>query len=92
MPREEEDAASLRVRGTRAVLAVELDAGEHPHEAGYLKLDISKVRGRLQWNPALRLEDALNLVTDWAVEYKKGADARELTLKQLEHYQKATQI
>lgn len=70
----------------------QIDKGEHPHEAGYLKLDISKVRSRLQWNPALRLEDALDLVTDWAVQYKNGADARELTLKQIEHYQKATQI
>jgi len=70
----------------------QLDADEHPHEAGYLKLDISKARSQLFWNPALRLEDALNLIIDWARRYKKGADARELTLEQIEYYQQITRI
>jgi CDP-glucose 4,6-dehydratase len=31
--------------------AWQVDAGEHPHEAAYLKLDISKARSRLNWHP-----------------------------------------
>lgn len=70
----------------------QLGGGEHPHEAGCLKLDILKARSRLHWSPALRLESALNLVTDWAKRHKRGADARQLTLEQIERYQQATQI
>ena len=40
--------------------------GEHPHEATYLKLDISKARHLLNWHPALRLEQALELIVDHA--------------------------
>lgn len=64
-----------------------VDAGEHPHEAHYLKLDISKARGRLDWHPTLRLNDALNLIVDWAKQRQSGVDVRELTLAQIAAYQ-----
>lgn len=70
----------------------EVDAGEHPHEAGYLKLDISKARSRLHWSPILRLDDALSLIVDWAQQRKTGADARGLTQGQIKSYQQTTQI
>lgn len=70
----------------------QLDAGEHPHEAGYLKLDISKARSRLYWRPALSLEDALNLIIDWSRQCKAGTDVRGLTLDQIKAYQQTTQI
>jgi len=70
----------------------EVDAGEHPHEAGYLKLDISKARSRLHWSPILRLEEALSLIVDWAQQRKTGADARGLTQGQIKSYQQTTQI
>ena len=63
------------------------DAGEHPHEAHYLKLDISKARSRLNWHPALRLTDALALIVDWSRLRLAGADMREHTLRQLRGYQ-----
>jgi CDP-glucose 4,6-dehydratase len=66
------------------------DAGEHPHEAHYLKLDISKARSRLDWHPALRLPDALQLIIDWAQARRAGADMRALTLAQIHHYQQLT--
>jgi CDP-glucose 4,6-dehydratase len=68
----------------------QLDAGEHPHEATYLKLDISKVRSRLGWHPALRLRDALELITDWSKQRQAGVDIRALTLNQIQTYQTAT--
>lgn len=68
----------------------EVDAGEHPHEAGYLKLDISKARSRLHWSPILRLEEALSLIVDWAQQRKTGADARGLTQGQIKSYQQTT--
>lgn len=63
------------------------DAGAHPHEATYLKLDISKARKRLDWHPTLRLEDALKLIIDWSRQRQSGADIRTLTLAQINTYQ-----
>lgn len=64
-----------------------VDDGVHPHEAGYLKLDVSKARSRLNWHPMLPLREALKLVVDWAKRCEAGADARELTLEQIKSYQ-----
>ncbi len=65
-------------------------AGEQPHEATYLKLDISKARSRLDWHPALRLNDALELTLDWARQRQAGASIRKLTLSQINAYQQLT--
>ena len=63
------------------------DPGPHPHEAHYLKLDSSKSRSQLRWEPRLDLQTALA----WTVEWYKGvtddADARTLCLKQIESYE-----
>jgi CDP-glucose 4,6-dehydratase len=68
----------------------QVDTGEHPHEAHYLKLDISKARSRLDWHPALRLKDALALIIDWSKQRAAGANMRQLTLDQLQAYQAQT--
>lgn len=68
------------------------DTDEHPHEAHYLKLDISKARARLGWQPALRLYDALRLIVDWTQQRRAGADMREVTLRQIRDYQKRVKI
>jgi CDP-glucose 4,6-dehydratase len=65
----------------------QVDTGEHPHEAHYLKLDICKARTRLDWHPALRLKDALALIIDWSKQRAAGANMRQLTLSQLQAYQ-----
>jgi CDP-glucose 4,6-dehydratase len=67
-----------------------IDTGEHPHEATYLKLDISKARSRLDWHPALRLNEALKLIVDWSKQRQSGADIRALTLAQIQAYQTLT--
>lgn len=65
-------------------------AGEHPHEASYLKLDISKARSRLNWYPVLRLPEALNLVVDWTKQRIEGKDVKKTTLEQIQQYQSIT--
>ncbi len=65
----------------------QVDAGEHPHEANYLKLDISKAGQRLNWQPVLRLDNALDLIVDWARHQRAGADMRTITLAQIAAYQ-----
>ena len=67
-----------------------VDTGEHVHEAHYLKLDISKARSRLDWRPALRVEDALKLIIEWSRQCQAGADMRALTLAQIQTYQTLT--
>ncbi|ABE45904.1 CDP-glucose 4,6-dehydratase [Polaromonas sp. JS666] len=69
----------------------QIDNGEHPHEANYLKLDISKARSRLDWHPTLRLNDALALIIEWSKQRQAGADIRELTLAQIHSYQTLTE-
>jgi CDP-glucose 4,6-dehydratase len=65
----------------------EVDVGQHPHEAHFLKLDISKAAQRLQWHPAMRLDEALRLTVDWACGRLAGANLRELTCAQIQTYQ-----
>ena len=66
------------------------DAGDHPHEASYLKLDISKARARLGWQPKLRLEEALKLIVEWTQSRSDGANVRTLSLGQIKAYQTLT--
>ena len=68
----------------------QIDLGVHPHEAHYLKLDISKARSRLGWQPALRLQDALELIIEWSKQRAIGANMRQVTLSQLHNYQVLT--
>lgn len=63
-----------------------LAEGDHPHEANFLKLDISKAAHRLKWHPILRLPQALGMVVDWAKAHQQGKDTRELTLAQINDY------
>jgi CDP-glucose 4,6-dehydratase len=63
------------------------DSGQHPHEAHYLKLDISKARSRLNWHPAMRLESALELIVAWSRQRLAGVDVRKTTLNQIQTYQ-----
>jgi CDP-glucose 4,6-dehydratase len=72
--------------GADAVWHDEAEPGA-PHEANYLKLDISKARARLGWQPALRLAPALQLIVDWSRQRQAGANLRDLTLAQIRTYQ-----
>jgi len=65
-----------------------LDDGDKPHEAHYLKLDCSKSRGRLGWQPKWCLNEALEKIVDWQKCYQQGADMRTVTLDQIEVYWK----
>ena len=61
--------------------------GDHPHEASYLKLDISKVRQRLHWAPRWSLQTALSRITSWHQAWLSGADMRAFSLQQIDQYQ-----
>ena len=67
----------------------ETDNCQHPHEAGYLKLDCSKARNRLGWTPCWDLTTALEKVVDWYKVYQYDRQKiREKTTKQITDYMK----
>jgi CDP-glucose 4,6-dehydratase len=67
------------------------ETAEHPHEAGYLKLDISKARSRLHWHPKLPLASALDLIVGWSAQRRGGGDMRSATHRQIESYYRNSQ-
>jgi CDP-glucose 4,6-dehydratase len=60
--------------------------GEQPHEAVLLRLDCSKARAELGWEPRLRLGEALRRVVEWHRHVANGGDAREISLAQVADY------
>ena len=66
----------------------QIDASPQPHEAAYLKLDCSRARTLLGWQPMLRLPDALAWIVEWFQQWQAGADMQQFTLQQIDAYQK----
>jgi CDP-glucose 4,6-dehydratase len=64
-----------------------VDANPHPHEAHYLKLDNSKARARLRWEPRWPLERALAETIDWVRQWTQHADMRAVCLGQIAEYE-----
>lgn len=62
------------------------DVGAQPHEAHLLKLDCSKARARLNWQPRWSLAEALVRIVAWQLAQQQGQDLRALTLAQIAAY------
>ena len=67
----------------------EQDIGFKPHEANYLKLDISKAKKGLNWQPRWNLASALELITSWHKAYLANADMKKVCLSQIQQYSSA---
>lgn len=65
----------------------QIDGAGHPHEANYLNLDISKAGHRLNWQPAMKLDQALDLIVHWTRARSAGDDLLALTQGQISAYQ-----
>lgn len=63
------------------------DAAAHPHEAHYLKLDVSRAKACLGWQPVLPLDPALDWAVAWYRAFQAGNDLRRKTLTQIEQYE-----
>jgi len=63
-----------------------LDGDEHPHEATFLKLDCSKARNRLGWQPRWNLERALDEIVAWYKAAARQEDMRAVTLEQIDQF------
>lgn len=59
---------------------------EGPHEANFLKLDCSKIKGVLGWKPRWNLSEAIEKVVEWSKAWHKGDEITVLMDKQIEEY------
>ncbi|MEQ7919552.1 CDP-glucose 4,6-dehydratase [Xanthomonas sp. WHRI 1810A] len=56
------------------------------HEAGLLRLDSTRARQRLDWQPRWSLEQCLKHTLDWHLAWKDGQDMHDFTQGQLALY------
>lgn len=65
-----------------------VDEGNHPHEAAYLKLDCSKAKMKLGWQPRWNLETAIEKIVEWTNQYRLKQNMLDVCTKQLYLYSK----
>jgi CDP-glucose 4,6-dehydratase len=78
-----ERLAALWPGGIDVTGTTELEA---PAEAAVLKLDSSRARARLGWQPGWGLEDGLRAVVEWYAAHGAAGDMREVTLGQIREF------
>jgi CDP-glucose 4,6-dehydratase len=64
----------------------EVDNETHPHEAYHLKLDCSKARAKLKWQPKWNLEEALVKIIEWVHAYQEKKDILKACFNQIQEY------
>ena len=57
-----------------------------PHEAGFLKLDCTKIKEKLGWRPVWNIDRAMKELVEWYGVYASGRDICEVTRRQIETY------
>ena len=62
------------------------DSAPGVHEAHFLRLDASKARVEIGWQPILGIEVALEWTMAWYSAWKRSADMRKETLSQIALY------
>ena len=63
-----------------------VDQGDHPHEAGLLRLDCSKARQRLGWTPLCSVYKALAMVVEWTRSWNENGNVRETCIRQIKKF------
>jgi CDP-glucose 4,6-dehydratase len=65
----------------------DIDKNIHPHEATNLKLNIEKVKRRLDWHPKWNIENALTKIMEWNSAFINNKDLEKISLDQINEYQ-----
>ncbi len=73
-----------RATGERITWKNEYDGG--PHEANFLKLDCSKLKGRFHWSPVWTIETAMDKIIEWTKVYMEKGDLYHTMLNQIRTY------
>ncbi|MBF0454394.1 MAG: CDP-glucose 4,6-dehydratase [Magnetococcales bacterium] len=74
----------VKLWGTGAEWQVQ--SGDHPHEAHYLKLDCSKARSLIGWQTRWDIQQGLLATISWHRAFTDGADMRAFSVAQINHY------
>jgi CDP-glucose 4,6-dehydratase len=61
-------------------------SGEHPHEAGLLKLDCSKARASMGWHGVWNVDETTRRVVAWYKEHSEGGNMVDRTREQIASY------
>lgn len=64
----------------------QLDEGSHPHEAGFLKLDISKANSKLNWSPTWCLDSTLEKIVTWQQAWLNKEDIQAKCLLEIDEF------
>lgn len=59
-----------------------------PHEAHFLKLDCSKLKAELGWQPRWHIREAVEKTVEWAKAWEAGADMRAVTEQQIAEFKR----
>ena len=70
--------------GDGAVWINKYDGG--PHEAGFLKLDCSRVKKMFGWHPRFHVKEAVEKTVEWSKEWLAGSDMRAVTDRQIKEF------
>ncbi len=57
-----------------------------PHEAGFLKLDCTRIKETLAWEPVWNIERAMEELVKWYRVYEEGGDLTAITKQQITNY------
>lgn len=60
--------------------------GASLHEASYLKLDCSKAKEQLNWQPLMDIEETLVYIIEWYKSYEKETSLQDITENQIRTY------
>ena len=63
-----------------------LDDEANPHEARFLKLDISKAKDKLNWTPKWNLESTIKRIVDWNTAFNRQENMREHCINEIKLY------
>lgn len=66
----------------------QLDKENNPHEANFLKLDCSKAKHRLHWEPRWNLNHTLKLIVDWHQKWLNKENMNQVCIQEIENYNK----
>jgi CDP-glucose 4,6-dehydratase len=68
--------------------AWKLDENPQPHEARFLKLDCSKAKILLKWEPKWGISEVLEKIKNWNTHFYASANMKEYCLTEIESYAK----
>jgi CDP-glucose 4,6-dehydratase len=63
-----------------------LDINSNPHEADFLKLDISKAKFKLGWSPVWELSQTLEKIINWHQAWLNKEDIQAVCLAEIKEY------